>query len=949
MSTTAKKTKKNNIGEIKISATTNRIENGAFLNRKDIITVEIDDNITVIGDSAFEGCENLRHIKLSADLQEIGKFAFYNCKNLKSISLSKKINRIGRSAFQNCTKLDAIEIFYGIDTIDAWTFAGCEDLKKVIIPNGVKYIGHQAFANCRRLETIETMSSQTSLGYEVFYCVDKKNCTIKVPQMCKNSYAQAEQWQEFSKINESDCFAVKGIRYKLKSQDAKTLIVTKNKNYAGVARIEDEVEFMGTKYTVTEIAEDAFKGNKELTYVHIPKNIENIGSGAFAYCENLKYFLSDTIVGEYFEIRDEVLYDKGQKTLLAYPAANERTVFAIPNTVTKIANLAFASFRYLERITFVNEVEFMGENVFDDANVEKCHAFIPKGAKGGQLKKNLGKWKFKDIKDSEYFIHEGINYKILSEEDSTVEVSDNRDYAGAVVIPDSIEYAGVTYKVVGVGERAFDENAKITSVKLPDSIKKVDHCAFQTLRIPMQLPLNLEVVGNYAFTYNQFTDLKLPNGLKVLNESSFGFTEVASKRAYIPDTVISISSNPFYASSLETIEVAPDNQNYKSVDGVLFSKDGGCILVYPSKKEGSSYTIPSGVKTIGCYWFAGNRNLQVLSIPKTVTQLEQWALWQCPNLRTIDIEATTPPSVLYRGLNGVSKNCIIKVPKGCVSTYKQAEGWKEFTSITDEIPQIRPHFKYEGINYSIIDFEKRTLEVQYNYKCTMKEVKIPATINLNGEIYTVEKIGQRAFFNNKDIERITLPNTIKHIDYKAFGSTRCIIDSIPPSVETIGAKAFYRINENNKFSIPNNIKEISPKAFLFSRLKDFTGLSGINFNVSSNVLVNKKDSKLICYPSAKEFKELQLPSEITKLGRHAFYCADNLTTITIPSTVNSIEFAFWGADKLQKLIVLSKQPPQFIGNKHLKKRCQILVPKGCVGKYKSHDDWKEFVNIKEIS
>ena len=50
---------------------------------------------------------------------------------------------------------------------------------------------------------------------------------------------------------------------------------------------------------------------------------------------------------------------------------------------------------------------------------------------------------------------------------------------------------------------------------------------------------------------------------------------------------------------LENINVSPDNPVYKSIDGVLFSKDGKKLIWYPpTKNEGKSYTVPNSVKTI---------------------------------------------------------------------------------------------------------------------------------------------------------------------------------------------------------------------------------------------------------------------------------------------------------------------------------------------------------------
>ena len=51
--------------------------------------------------------------------------------------------------------------------------------------------------------------------------------------------------------------------------------------------------------------------------------------------------------------------------------------------------------------------------------------------------------------------------------------------------------------------------------------------------------------------------------------------------------------------SLASIRVASDNPNYIGIDGVLFNKDKTMIVVYPEGKDGSEYTIPNSVTTIG--------------------------------------------------------------------------------------------------------------------------------------------------------------------------------------------------------------------------------------------------------------------------------------------------------------------------------------------------------------
>lgn len=74
-------------------------------------------------------------------------------------------------------------------------------------------------------------------------------------------------------------------------------------------------------------------------------------------------------------------------------------------------------------------------------------------------------------------------------------------------------------------------------------------------------------------------------------------------------------SNPFYyCLALEEINVNEDNPFLKSVDGVLYSRDGKKLLSYPAAKRGSTYTIPSEVEKICPGAFVGCRNLEEILV-----------------------------------------------------------------------------------------------------------------------------------------------------------------------------------------------------------------------------------------------------------------------------------------------------------------------------------------------
>ena len=191
---------------------------------------------------------------------------------------------------------------------------------------------------------------------------------------------------------------------------------------------------------------------------------------------------------------------------------------------------------------------------------------------------------------------------------------------------DSIKNA-VINGVTSIGKHAFYECFALGSVTIGSSVTKIGNDAFFSCYSlnPVIIEENsqLDTIGNSAFhNCHALADFHIPAGVTSIGRSLF---ENCLK--------------------LESITVDPKNPDYKAVDGVLFSKDGEnqTLIRYPEGKNGSSYSIPAGVTTIGYAAFIGCSGLTSIDIPAGVTTIDENAFRYCSGL-TFCLNSTDFPS-----------------------------------------------------------------------------------------------------------------------------------------------------------------------------------------------------------------------------------------------------------------------------------------------------------------
>ena len=199
----------------------------------------------------------------------------------------------------------------------------------------------------------------------------------------------------------------------------------------------------------------------------------------------------------------------------------------------------------------------------------------------------------------------------------------------SVTIPDS---------VTSIEGYAFYGCSGLTSVTIPDSVTSIEDSAFYSCSglKSVTIPDSVTSIGDYAFDgCSGLKSMTIPDSVTSIGGYAFsgcsGLTSVT-----IPDNVTSIGLSAFAGcSGLMTFDVGVGNVSYKTVDGLILTKDGKTLVAVPGGR--TSVTIPDSVTNIASYAFDWCRGLTSVTIPNSVTSIGSSAFSGCSGLTSVTI------------------------------------------------------------------------------------------------------------------------------------------------------------------------------------------------------------------------------------------------------------------------------------------------------------------------
>lgn len=216
--------------------------------------------------------------------------------------------------------------------------------------------------------------------------------------------------------------------------------------------------------------------------------------------------------------------------------------------------------------------------------------------------------------------------------------------------------------------------AILEKVEIGAGVTELADYAFQTISHikSITIPASITTMGRTMFTnVRQLKCVIFPTALTRIGDYFMSGTGPAY--VSLPKSLTALGLRPFQScSALESLTI-PDGVTRLSE---YFIQNGMSLR---------RLDIPDGVTTLGtaCLYYA--YCLVKLTIPASVTSIAESAFGYCYGMKEYHFKRTTPPTLAKsNAFQSIPTDCIIYVPKGCLSAYKSATNWSTYASYMRE-------------------------------------------------------------------------------------------------------------------------------------------------------------------------------------------------------------------------------------------------------------------------
>lgn len=122
--------------------------------------------------------------------------------------------------------------------------------------------------------------------------------------------------------------------------------------------------------------------------------------------------------------------------------------------------------------------------------------------------------------------------------------------------------------------------------------------------------------GAFGSQATTVKSLQLPSSCTTIEEGAISAPSL--EHIMLQAKVATIQTDAISCPALKQIDVSSSNEHFVSLDGVLYQKGFGELLLYPANKPGATFTAPNNTVRIGTNAFKGARNLEHLKFPARI-------------------------------------------------------------------------------------------------------------------------------------------------------------------------------------------------------------------------------------------------------------------------------------------------------------------------------------------